>query len=393
MGFFDNSKKKDELILVLNIGSSSVKGALFYVQNSGVPKIIFSVREPIILEEKADVDRFLPLMLKSLEIVVDKVYKKGLGAPSRAFCILLSPWYVSQSRVINFKKNTPFEFTSKLADDLIQKEVGFLKDEFFKKYSHVGNDIRLIELKNIKITLNGYETPKPLGKKARELEMTIFISMSEETICRKIEHTILKHFSFKEIKFSSFTMASFAVVRDMYAHQENFLLINVGGEITDISMVKNNVLRESNSFPLGINFMIRTVSSTMKCTLSEAKSLISLFKDGHATVSTVESLEPIIKKLKSEWLVKFQESLANLCNDISIPAMIYITMDKDLVDFFSEIIKTEQFNQYTLTESKFQIIFLNVQNLHGIAVFERDAIFNAFLAIDSFYINRFLIKA
>ena len=67
-------------------------------------------------------------------------------------------------------------------------------------------------------------------------------------------------------------------------------------------------------------------------------------------------------------------------------------MDKDLVDFFSEIIRTEQFSQYTLTESKFQIVFLNVENLHGIAVFEQDAIFNAFLAIDSVYISRFLIN-
>lgn len=392
MGIFGKAQKKEELILVFNIGSSSVKGALFYLQKSGVPKVIYSIREPIILEEEVNIDRLLSLTIKSLEIVTDKIYKKGIGAPSRIFCILLSPWYISQTRVINFKKNTPFVFTPKLADDLIKKEVGFLQEEYFKKYKNIGNSIRLIELKNIKITLNGYETEKPLNKKAKELEMAVFLSMSAEEVCKKIEETIIKRFSFKEIKFSSFTMVSFAVVRDMYTHQENFLLINVGGEITDISMVKNNVLRESTSFPLGINFMIRAVASTMRCSLSEAKSLISLFKDGHASVSAAQSLEPIIAKLKSEWLLKFQESLSNLSSDISIPAFIYITMDKDLVDFFSEIIRTEQFSQYTLTESKFQIVFLNVQNLHGIAVFEGDAIFNAFLTLDSVYISRFLIK-
>ncbi len=390
MSIFSLPQKPDELVLVFDIGSSSVKAALFYVRDSGVPKIITSIREPIILEDKVDISRFLFLTTKALETVTDKIYKKGLGAPSRIFCIFSSPWHISQTRIINLQKDTPFTFTTKLADSLIQNEVSLLKEDYLKKYPHVGDTLRLIELKNIKITLNGYETTTPLNKKAKELEMTIFISMSEEQVCKKIEETVAKKFHFKEIKFSTFTMASFAVVRDMYAHKENFLLINVGGEITDISMIKNNTLRESTSFPLGINFMIRDIASSMDCSLSEAKSLLSLFKDGHASDTTIKSIEPVIKKLKSEWLVSFQSSLANLSSDISIPALVYITVDKDLADFFAEIIKTEQFNQYTLTEAKFQIVFLNIGNLNSIAVVDKDAIFNAFLTIDSVYINRFL---
>ena len=67
----------------------------------------------------------------------------------------------------------------------------------------MGDSLRLIELKNIKIALNGYETISPLNKKAKELEMTIFVSMSEEEVCKKIEDTIAKKFHFKNIKFST----------------------------------------------------------------------------------------------------------------------------------------------------------------------------------------------
>jgi len=393
MSIFSLPKKKDELVLVFDVGSSSVKAALFYMQASGIPRIVLSVREPIIIEDKISIERFLFLTTKALDTVAEKIHKKGLGAPHRVFCILSSPWHISQTRTISLKKNTPFTFNTKLADSLIQNEVALIKEEYTKKYAHIDNALRMIDLKNIKITLNGYEVDKPLDKKTTELEMTVFISLGEEQVCKKIEQTIAKYFIPKgtrgEIKFSTFTMAAFTVVRDLYAHQDNFLLINVGGEITDITMIKSNSLRESTSFPLGINFMIRTIASQMNCTLSEAKSLISLFKDGHAALSPQNTLEPAIMKMKSEWLTNFQTSLANLSNDISIPAFVYITVDKDLADFFSEIIKTEQFNQYTLTESKFQIIFLNVDNLHDLAVFEKDSIFNAFLAIDCIYINRF----
>jgi len=392
MGIFTKAKAKDELILVFNIGSSSVGGALFYAQSSGIPKIIFSVREPIQVEEEFDIDKFLSLTLSSLEVVVNKISSAGLGAPKRIFCVLSSALYVSQTRVINLEKNTPFIFTEKLADELTRKEIKLFEEQQLPKYTSVGSAIRPIELKNIKTLLNGYETTEPLNQKIKELEMTLFISISGEQVLKKIENTIAKHFHFEQIKFSSFAMSSFAVVRDMYPLRENFLLVDIGGEVTDISMIKKGVLSESISFPLGRNFLTRGVASMMRVSLNEASSLVSLFKDGHAEEMIAQKLKPIIDKLKGEWLKSFQESLANLSHDISIPATIYIAIGKDMADFFSETIKTEQFNQYTLTESKFEVIFLSSELLHGAAEFEKNVIREPFLIIDAIYINRFLTK-
>ncbi|MFA5791523.1 MAG: hypothetical protein WC884_00615 [Candidatus Paceibacterota bacterium] len=391
MSIFSGPKNKDELILVFDIGSSSVGGALFWTQESGIPKIIFSTREPIPTLDQVDINRFLLLTIQSLEIVVKKIYMAKMGAPSQVFCILSSPWYVSQTRIINFKKNTPFVFTTKLADSLIQKEIKLFGEEHLDKYKDIVNPFRTIELKNIKTTLNGYETSKPLNKKAQELEMALFISMSGEQVLRKIEDAISKHFHFNKIKFSSFAMASFTVVRDMYTKQGNFLLVDIGGEVTDISMIKKNILRESLFFPLGSNFLIRGIASNLNCKLSEAKSLFSLFKDEHAEESTKKKLSLILNQLRIEWLKKFQESLANLSHDISIPATIYITLEKDSADFFSETIKTEQFSQYTLTESKFEVIILSADLFNNIAIFRELVIPEPFILIDSIYINRFLI--
>jgi len=221
--------------------------------------------------------------------------------------------------------------------------------------------------------------------------MAIFISMSREKVLTSIEDTIRKFFHFKQIRFSSFTMAFFTVVRDLYPHQENFLLIDIGGEVTDISMIKKNMLLESISFPLGRNLLTRGVSEKLDCTLDEAYSMISLFKDGHAEESTNKKLAPIINQLRGEWLKQFQESLANLSNDISIPSTIYMVTSKDLADLFSETIKSEQFNQYTLAESKFEVVFLSIELLHGIATFADEVVRGPLLIVSSVYVNRFLI--
>ena len=390
MGIFTKTKEKDELVLVFDIGSSSVGGALFRMQESGIPKIIFTMREPIILEKQFETDRFLSQTTKSLNIVVRKIYEMGLGAPSRIFCVLSSPWYFSQTRVVHFEKNTPFIFTSKLAESLVQKELNLFKEEYLAQEENKNDGARLIELKNIKIMLNGYETAEPLDQRAKKLEMTIFISMSGEQILNKIVETIADHFHFKEINFTSFAMTSFSTVRDLYAHNESFLLIDIGGEVTDISLIKKNTLSESISYPIGSNFIIRGVASSLHSSLHEAKSFTSLLRDGHASEATEKKLELILDKLKTDWLQKFQESLANLSHDISIPATIYLTVDKDLADLFCKTIENEQFNQYTLTESKFHIILLSAEIFQKKAIFETGVMRDPSLIVDSIYINRFL---
>ncbi len=390
MKVFAKPEKKDDLVLLFDVGSSSVGGALFYMQKNGVPKIIYTIREPIKIEEEVNIDRFLFLTIQALKVVAGKICLSGMGVPTRIFCVISSPWYASQTRTIKLEKNTPFIFTTKLADSLIEKEVGIFEDEYLVKGAHALNKIRPIELKNMKTILNGYPTKNPYNQSAQDLEMMIFISMSQEHFLSKIEEVISQHYPHRKVTFSSFVIASFTVARDMFINQESFLLINIGGEITDISMIKQDILRESISFPLGKNFIIRGVGEGLKITLDEAKSLVSIYKDGHMEDATRAKLEPVISKLKADWLKEFQESLSNLTNDISIPATIFITIDQDLLDFFSEIIKTEQFSQYTLTESKFRIIFLGTEALHGIAIFEGNINRDPFLIIESIYINRFL---
>ncbi|HNW71810.1 MAG TPA: hypothetical protein PKZ36_02045 [Candidatus Paceibacterota bacterium] len=392
MGIFSSSKNKDELALVFDIGSSSIGGALFLIQKNGVPKIIYSIREPITLEKTISFDRFLSLTLKSLEAVATKIGKTGLGAPKETFCVLSSPWYASQTRSILLKKDTPFIFNSKLADSLIQKEILSFEADCKEKYTSNGEKVVPIELKNMQILLNGYPTQKPLDQKASELEMTVFVSMGTESVLEKIKEVIGKHFYHKNIKFSSFIMSSFAVARDIFVHQDNFLLIDIGGEVTDISMIKKDILRSSVSFPFGKNFLIRGVASILDCSLDEAISYISLYKDGHIADSSLKKIEPIINKLKNEWLTKFQESLVKLSNDISIPSTIFLTVTPELANFFTETIKSEQFNQYTLTESKFKVVFLGSQALHGVALIKDDIVHDSFLIIESIYISRFLHK-
>lgn len=390
MIFFGNPKNKEKLVLVFDIGSSSVGGALFVAQKIGVPKIIFSIREQISLEKELTFDKFLSLTLKSLEIVSNKICTAGQGVPEEIFCIFSSPWYASQTRSIIFRREENFSFNSKLINDLISKEIDLFKEECLEKYAHNKEEVLPIELRNMQMLLNGYPVSIASNQKAKEVEITIFISMSTKEVLEKMKEVIGKHFYLSELKFHSFSLASFSIVRDLFAHQDDFLLIDIGGEITDISMIKKDLICSSISFSLGKNFLIRGISSVLDCSLTEASSYISMYRDGHIEEKSFKKIEPVIKKLRNEWLSKFQEALVNISNDISIPSTIFLTVDEDMSNFFMETIKSEQFNQYTLTESKFKVIFLGTQILTNLISFKENTKRDSFIMIDVIYLNRLL---
>ncbi len=391
MSFFAKNKKDaGELTLVFDIGSSSVGGALFLRQSSGVPKIIYAVREQIRIEETVDIQKLLQDTMQAVKKVAGLMCLQGLGRPSSIYCVLSSPWYASQTRTVVLEKNAPFIFNDKLADSLIQKELKLFEDEHALKYNQTSNSIKSLEMRTMSTVLNGYVTTKPFGQKAEDLELTMFISMAESGFLKEIESSISRHFHEAKIEFITFILSSFVVARDMFVNKESFLLVNIGGEITDISMIKKDILREAISFPMGRNYIIRGVSKGMSCSIEDARSFISLYKEGHMSDELLHKMDLVMMALKTEWLKKFQESISIITTDISIPATVFITVDQDLSDFFSHTIKTEQFNQYTLTESKFRVLFLGTESLHGIAVLDDKTIRDPFLIIESIYINEFL---
>lgn len=391
MDIFSKFKNKEEVVLVLDIGSSSVGGALFIKDKKSSPEIIFSIRESIILEEELKIDKFLDYTIKTLNKVLSKICIQALPKPKIVYCTLSSPWFSSQIRKIKLSKETPFVFSSELADKLIQKEVSIFSEELKTKGLIFNDNVRIIEVKNMNILQNGYLSKDPINQKIKKLEMTLFISLSEEIILQKFEKAIQKHFYFenKNIHFSSFSINAFSVARDMFIHQDDFLLINIGGEVVDISMIKKELIKDAISWKGGSNTIFRNLSKTLSISLQEARSLVALTQNDHLD-SKNKKITDTLNNIKIEWLSKFQESLNNLTNDISIPATIFITAEKDTIEFFSEIIKIEQFSQYTLTESKFRLIFLNTEMLHGIAKLKKDVSPDSFLIIESIYINNFL---
>jgi len=267
--------KKDEggVIAIFDIRSASVGGALVLLRKNKKPRVLYSVRKPIAFVEKLEVDKFTSSMLRALNLVVDDIQKKGVvhlnfrvlqnKEVKEAFCFFSSPWYASQMETVKINEKEPILLTREIIQSLVQKE----KEDFENAGSGVfggGSGVEIIDNKIIQFRLNGYKTENPFKKKVKQVEASVFMSLLSADIADKVEKTVLKAFHLDKIHMHSSALTNFLVLRDMFEAEDDSIIIDVSGEVTDISYTKNDVLKEVQSFPMGKNSLIRGIVDSFK---------------------------------------------------------------------------------------------------------------------------------
>ena len=185
MGFFSTGKK-NEIVVIFDIGSGSVGGALVELGGVEKPRILFSTREDIVFQNNFKFERFFASMCKSFDVVSDSIAAKGKKV-ERVVCVLSAPWYVSQTRTIVSEKQKPFLVTQKKVNNLIEEEVIKMKEDFNSRYSDVVDGLaEVLEMRSTHIKLNGYETNMPFDKYAKKIETSLYVSIGASKVFQVI---------------------------------------------------------------------------------------------------------------------------------------------------------------------------------------------------------------
>jgi cell division ATPase FtsA len=399
MSFFSFSKKEEKkMAIVYDVGSSSVGCALVVYSEKKVPKIIYSVRKEIVYQETFNIRRFHSLVVKAIKEASEDVQKNGflhlkftkLGEmkPHKVFVTMSSPWYASQTRIIKLVEDKPFLVTEKKINKWIQKEVqSFKNSDYVKKYS--GNDVvKIIEEQVISIKLNGYETSNPYRKKASTFEASIVLSVSPEDIIKKIDDTIFNTFNEVQIEFNSFPLVAFSVIRDSNKSIEDFIFMDISGEITDLMISKKCVPFEVTTFPMGKNNILRKLSKEFNTNKEETASLLSMYTDNKLNGSEVIRVGNAINSVRSEWVMSLQKALEDMSENFSIPSSVFFTSDKQLSNWFEESIKSEQFSQFTMSNKPFSVFQISDNFLNRNVKLGNYAKADSFLVINSVFFNK-----
>ncbi|ETB63793.1 TPA: hypothetical protein DIC38_02370 [Candidatus Nomurabacteria bacterium] len=361
MRFLFKTKNKDKVVAIFDIGSSSVTVGIVKMSadNNFIPSIIKSARSEIKINKDNNVSKLLRETLDAITFSAIEIKKMGHWKIDEIYCVLSSPWYISETRLIKHTKDKYFYFNQKLADDLVKEELLKVNESFSIRYDKLRTKPKMIEHHIMGMSLNGYYVDNPINKMTKSVEINMFISMSPIILLEKIKNTIEKNFYRSPIKFSSFMMDTYVAIRDKYIHPNSYIILDISGEMTDVGIVLNGILKASLSFPFGKKTFFKYMCTKMEIELRDAEEIFGLYCKNDISENYKKEITPLLKSIENSWGEAFIEAVSTLPRNLVLPNTIFLTADNDIKEWFVTVLRTEEHIQKVLEGGKCSVVTLD----------------------------------
>ena len=184
-------------------------------------------------------------------------------------------------------------------------------------------DVYLIggALQDIKI--DGYQVVNPIGFKGKEVSCGLFNCYIPKGHLDVFEGII------SSINLQLVTLVSepYAVFRSFYAKNDSatdFILIDMGGSTTEISLARKGRLDDIRSIAVGGASFTRSISENLKIGLFEAENIKRRFTEEKVSKNAAKKIEGIIMDDVKLFLRGLEMVLLELSQTTLLPSNIYI---------------------------------------------------------------------
>ncbi|MEK7505829.1 MAG: hypothetical protein AAB597_02955 [Patescibacteria group bacterium] len=312
------------LVFALDAGQGSFSTAAVEYSHKNKPKILASSNGESLPSEIGS--ELGPKTLEELGKVIKNLSDSfpGRSLPrrqSRAVCVLGAPFYTAKTSVIKFRSKEPVLVTEALINSMVSSGV-----------KPALNDKPLVIAKKILgVLINGYPSNSPVGKKGTAVEVHYFESVASEVLVKKISKAVEPLIN-SSLSFEPASLSAFISLRDEFKAPDDFLMLLPGKKITEVSLIRDSLLRSTVSFPMGTEDIQYGTKSKSK---EISRSLKILKERGHESkVNLPDKTDTVI----SDWVKSFNASLAELEEGGPLPPVFYI-LDSFGADIYLSLFK------------------------------------------------------
>lgn len=336
MGLF---KKKSRSAVLVDIGSASVGGAYVYVQEGKDPQLCYTARVPVVRHEQESITAS---MLRSLDQLVLMLVSEGGPALYREVgnahvdmivASVAAPWQETTVRTVSLQEKYPFTFTRLLMERAVKAKP--------PPPGRVVTDTSVIAT-----TLNGYTTENPWGKRVTRADMTVLTSTIEKLVVHDITKTLQSAFHSHHIELTAFAPVAFAVINDLYPHQEDFIVIDVSGTATDALIVKKGIIAGVRSIPHGIHDLL--TAARVAARAAPGADIVDLPRN--------RAFAPKVESIEIAWLSSLKDVLAEFAQNNPLPRAVFLLADDDARDFLKRLIDNSSLRTLWLSGDSLSII-------------------------------------
>ncbi len=230
------SKKQILSVALIEVSSESVGGAYALVSPNSATQVLYSLRLPIEAHMKEKPEAAMERTLRTLggELV-------RLGAP-----VLLRATGSGTARQVLVAVSAPWQETTVRTEVLEEKKSFVLTEDHIQQVllnsAHIPPGRILVDETPVGITLNGYSTDKPVGKRATRATVTVLASTIDEHATMSVANVLRSLFHTKDIQLIAGSSLRYQALRKAFPHERDCLILDASGSEISTALVRNSFL-------------------------------------------------------------------------------------------------------------------------------------------------------
>lgn len=348
MGLFSFGKKHGRSVALIDIGSASVGGAYAQYRDGEQPVIYYTARVAV---EPREGESITDSMLRSLAFLDRLMVEEGAptlrretgsGHAEEVLVSVAAPWQETVITTTRIEEKHPFTFTHRHLD-------------FAGRGAPIGKDKVRSGRTVIASILNGYETSNPFGKRATRADLIVLTSTIDRVALRLIQNALRKTFHTHAITVTAFAPVSYAVFRDLYPHQKDFIVLDVSGTGSDVAFVKRGLLADTHAIPYGLHDLSRA--------LRQAGQRAHLGADDIIDPSANQSFAKEAESIREVWLESLREAFAAFSKNQALPRTVFLLADQDSRDYLKRLLEESKLRTLWLSDEPLTVLALSPANL------------------------------
>ncbi len=348
-------RKKGALLRVLlTIDSAHVSGAYVRYEEGKAPTVHYAVSRPI---QPREGEPAAAAVLRAVDQAGTELIEKGAPAlrretgSGRADDVLIAvagPWQETHVRSEIIQPGAPFTFSRKVLGEVLAGNAGLPPDRI-----SFGDTV-------IATILNGYPTTKPLGKTAKRAEVVILSSTLDRGLADQVRARVRALYHTHTISFTAFAPVAYRVLRDLYPHEKDFLMLTVAPEGTGITFVKNGLLVDVGTLPQGLSSLLTATRAAERLTVEEERTLASSLGDqpGYVNPDRNARFSVRAEAARDEWLKSLAELLKGFAERHALPRTLFVLTDPGARSYLSRVLDSSILHALWLSDEPLSVITL-----------------------------------
>lgn len=377
-------KSQEHTCLVFDVGSNSVAGSWVRFAEGKRPVILFTKRVFINIYENVDVPQLRFAVKNALRESLTFLLPHAPCPPHKAYVFLASPWYAAQTRTTVYGKRHPFVFSKRFADDLIANEFEKFQNQEHREWKKLGDGHVPLEHKTMHVKLNGYTYEDPIGKKTERVEMVSFMSMMPKDVRDELEHIIHSTFHV-DVEFHTSVFAGYFSLSHVADVPEDYMILDVRGETTDLVVVRNGYIEETVSLPMGDHSIVRAFAELLGKPPLHTEELLSMYTAGELDEATTA----LITRYKAEALEHveslFIKAFGHIAERGLLPYHVYLYAQSEYSDWYYTILRDSKFSEHVMLGKAFDV-HDGGKMMKGM-VLDEEVVLDPFIVADTFFIS------